>query len=165
MVVPRSRAPDPGVRGGSELPGRYMALELLTYKPDQGRGARLVSFGALAVLSWYGVTTLYDFLSWEWSRAELGFTIPVVEIPVTPAFLIAAAVLIASLVGLRVLLNHPRVADLLIDTEGEMRRVTWPSWPETLNGSIVVIVAVIALLIVLSSADLVLSRFFEHVVF
>lgn len=142
-----------------------MALDLLTYKPDQGRYARQGAFWTLAALSYYGATTCHSFFDWAWSRQSLGFTVPVLEIDVTPAVLIAVALFFALVIGIRKGLNHPKFADLIIDTEAEMKRVTWPSWPETLNGSLVVIVTVVALLVVLAGADLILSRFFEHVVF
>lgn len=142
-----------------------MALDILTYKREQGRHTRQTVFVLMACLAWYGATTLYDFLAWDWARAQLGFTIPVVEIPVTMAFLIAAAVFIGGVVLVRVLLNREKWAELLIDTENELKRVTWPSWPETLNGSIVVVVTVVMTLVVLAGADLVLSRFFERIVF
>jgi hypothetical protein len=34
--------------------------------------------------------------------------------------------------------RRPTVADLLIDTETELRKVTWPTVPEAVNSSIVV---------------------------
>ncbi len=142
-----------------------MALDIISYKPDQGRHARMIVFSALVVLAWYGASTLDGFLTWGWARSSLGMTIPVVNVVVTPAFLIAVVFFIGSFIGLRIAINHPRVAELLIDTEGEVRRVTWPSWQETLNGSLVVVITVISLLVVLAGADLILSRFFERVVF
>lgn len=142
-----------------------MAFDLLTYKPDQGRPTRNGSFLALGALSWYGASSLNGFLTWDWAQTSLGFTIPVVNVPVTVGFVVSTIVFLAMLAGLRWGVNHPRAADLLIDTEAEMKRVTWPSWPETLNGAIVVIVTVVALLVVLAGADFVLSRFFEHWVF
>lgn len=142
-----------------------MALDVITYKPEQARPARNGTFLALGALAWYGASSLHSFLSWEWAKSSLGVTIPVVNVEVTVGFLIATVVFFAALVALRWALNLPKVAELLIDTEAEMRRVTWPSWPETLNGALVVIVTVIALLVVLAGADFVLSRFFEHWVF
>ncbi len=142
-----------------------MALELITYKPDQGRSTRLVAMGVLIALGYFASYSLYRFLSWDWARKDLGATIPVLEIPVSPALLIAAAVFVLIALSLRSWLNRPKAAELLIDTEGEIRRVTWPSWPDTLNGSIVVIVTVVAMLLILSAADFLLSHFFENLVF
>lgn len=142
-----------------------MAFQILKYKADQGRYARGVTFGFAAALAYYGSSTLHDFLAWDWARAELGFTIPVLEVPVTPSLLIAVAVFVAALIAARVAVNHVKLADLLIDTEAELKRVTWPSWPETWNGSLVVVITVVTMLVLLAGADLVLSRFFEGFVF
>lgn len=142
-----------------------MALSIISYKPEQGRYTRGTAFGLLIALVYYGSVTLYSFLSWEWAQASLGFTVPVFEVPVTPGFLIALGAFIALGLGLRHAINRPKLADLLIDTEGELKRVTWPSWPETWNGSIVVIITVLTMLVLLAGADIILSRFFESVVF
>lgn len=142
-----------------------MALRILTYRSDKGRYVRGAAFGMLVALAYYGAVTLRDFLSWNWARNELGFTIPVLEIPLTAGFLIALAVFVASVVAVRYAVNHPKAADLLIDTEEELQRVTWPTWPETWNGSVVVVVTVITMLVLLAGADVILSRLFEQVIF
>ncbi len=54
-------------------------------------------------------------------------------------------------------LNRPKSADLLIETEGELRKVTWPSTSETWSGTIAVIVTVIIMLCFLYASDLFLS--------
>lgn len=53
-------------------------------------------------------------------------------------------------------LNRPKVADMLIDTEAELRKVTWPSAKETWAGTIAVAVTVVVLLAFLLTADTVL---------
>lgn len=140
-------------------------FQILTYKPDQGRMTRNVAFAFGVCLAYYGCSTLHDFLSWDWARRDLHYTIPVLEVLVTPGLLISIAVFVLSLFALRRLLNHPKLGDLLIDTEGELKRVTWPSWSETWNGSLVVVATVLAMLVILAGADFVLTRFFEHIVF
>lgn len=68
--------------------------------------------------------------------------------------LIALAVLgLVAFVVHRVL-NRPKAADLLIDTEAEMRKVTWPSVPETWAGTLAVMLTVTVLLGFLTLADL-----------
>lgn len=142
-----------------------MALSILTYKPDQGRYVRGTAFGLLLLLAYYGANTLLHFLSWDWAQTRLGFEIPVLEVVVTPGLLFATAAFIALGLGLRYAMNHPKFADLLIDTEGELKRVTWPSWEETRDGSFVVVMTVVAMLVLLAGADLVLARIFEGVIF
>ena len=57
------------------------------------------------------------------------------------------------------ILNRPKSADMLIETENEMRKVTWPSGPETWTGTIAVITTVVVLLGYLFLADIVLTFF------
>ena len=57
-------------------------------------------------------------------------------------------------------LAHPQstqVSGLLIETEGELRKVTWPSTAETWSGTIAVIITVVLMLCFLYASDLVLS--------
>jgi preprotein translocase subunit SecE len=54
--------------------------------------------------------------------------------------------------GYRVV-NVPIFADFLIAVEAEMRKVSWPSWPELYRGSIVVLVTIFALAAVLFLFD------------
>ena len=52
----------------------------------------------------------------------------------------------------------PKVADLLIETEAELRKVTWPTMSEAINSSIVVIACVVFLMAFLAGADWLLGR-------
>ena len=142
-----------------------MAFQILKYKSELGRYTRGVAFGFGVALAYYGSSTFHDFLSWDWARADLGYTIPVLEVAVEPGLLAAAGLFVAVLIGLRIAVNHPTIAEFLIDTEAELKRVTWPSWPETWNGSLVVVLTVVVMLFLLAGADLVLSQFFEGFVF
>jgi len=140
-------------------------MKLLTYKPDQGRVARTVTAALLAALAYYAAWTLRHFLSWDWAKADLGFTVPVLEVLLTPGLLIATAVFIVMFLLIRKAINDQRMAELLIDTESEMKRVTWPSWPETWNGTIVVCVTVATMIAMIAGFDFVLTRVFENLVF
>ena len=62
-------------------------------------------------------------------------------------------------------LESPKIADLLIDTETELRKVTWPSGQEVLNSSIVVVVCVVVLMAFLAGADWFLARLVNPILF
>ena len=55
------------------------------------------------------------------------------------------------------LLNRPKAADMLIETEAELRKVTWPAASDTWTGTLAVVVTVIVMLLYLFAADLFLS--------
>jgi preprotein translocase SecE subunit len=135
-----------------------------SHKSDQGRLARLAVFWALAILLFYGCVSLYRTLSPAFGGslatpfAPSMKTIPVLGLPLNPAMLITAVVFGAAWYGLYRWQQTPKVANLLIETETELRKVTWPTVPEAVNSSIVVIVVVLFLMGFLAGADWLLGR-------
>jgi preprotein translocase SecE subunit len=134
------------------------------YRGDQGRLARLAVFWSLAVLLFYGCVSLYRTLSAAFGgtlgkpfSADLR-SIPVLGLPVNPALLITAVVLAGVWFLLYRWQQTPKVADLLIETESELRKVTWPTVPEAVNSSIVVMVCVLFLMMFLAAADYFLGQ-------
>src|SRR5690606_20431608 len=67
---------------------------------------------------------------------------------------IALAVWLVTGFAMSRVLNRPRIADALIDTEAEMQKVTWPSWHETWQGTLAVAAMVLVLFIFLFAVDL-----------
>ncbi|MFM7281649.1 MAG: preprotein translocase subunit SecE, partial [Planctomycetia bacterium] len=53
--------------------------------------------------------------------------------------------------------NSPKVADLLIDTESELGKVTWPTRPDAVNSSLVVMGVVVFLMAFMAGADILLG--------
>ena len=144
------------------------------YKPDQGSIARTTSFLLLAALVLFGALTLYlwlrSFRSAEggpgfMSRDMSGGDLPVLSEPLTPALILAVLVGGGLLWLLRILLEKPKVADLLIDCETEMRKCTWPSGEETWKSSVVVLLVVVFFTVALAGMDLLLNFGFSRYVF
>ena len=131
----------------------------MAYKKDQGRMARLTAFWSLAILIFYGASSLRAELVQQsdgLSKAIGG--ISPLGIDLSPAFLIAAALFGGGMFLLNRWLEKPRQADLLIETESELRKVTWPSLEETINGSLIVILCVVFIMAYLAGADWLLGR-------
>jgi preprotein translocase SecE subunit len=141
----------------------------MAYKKDQGRYARLAAFWVLAVLVFYGSTSLHTTLSsmFDGKLASPigGLVVPVFSIKLSPAFLVAATVCCVGIWFLYRWLESPKIADLLIETETELRKVTWPTTPEVINSSIVVVVCVLFLMAYLAGADWVLAKVTSHWLF
>ena len=136
----------------------------MAYKGDQGRLARLIAFWSLAALVFYGCVSLRAALSSAFGgklSAPLiaGMKqIPVLGLNFNAALLITAVVLGVAWYYLYRWQQTPKIADLLIETESELRKVTWPTVPEAVNSSLVVIACVLFLMAFLAGADFVLGR-------
>ena len=127
----------------------------------------MAAFWILAVLWFYGTISLNEELaSFEsLGTAIRGMRIPVVGMDLTPALLISFFALVAGLGLLHRWQNKPKNADFLIETESELRRVTWPSLDEAINGSLVVIACVLFLMFFLAATDYMLGRLTRTILF
>src|SRR6185295_11411464 len=102
---------------------------MFKYRPDEGVYARGTAFWSLAALAFHGGHRFFFWSQrWEFSRRDpLGQPIPVLAFPLTPGFLMGAGVFSILAYLIWRLVNSPKIGDLLIDTEVEMKKVTWPS--------------------------------------
>lgn len=110
------------------------------YKRNQGRLARQVTFGVIALLVVVGAWRLNQL----WVGRPDAWRIGV------PLLIAAAGLWLAYR-----LVNLSNFADFLISVEGEMAKVSWPSRTELIRSSIVVIVTIIFLAIILFAYDLI----------
>ena len=124
------------------------------HKPGQAKASRNVAFlGGLALLVW-GCRSLLLVLPAEvWRRlgdawneilmdaapsAAWRVDLVVLESKFSPALTIAALViLVGGLLWFRAV-NGERLGDLLIDMEGELRKVSWPTFPDAWQSTLVV---------------------------
>ena len=143
-----------------------MNLSIYRFKQDQGRLSRGIAFGLSACLLYYGCWTLFYFLHWSWAKENLiDRLIPIVNLPLNPALLISIALFFGGMWGLIWFVNRPGLGTLLIETETEMKKVTWPSWRDSFNSSLVVLLAVIFFMIYLGATDILLNFVFSKVIF
>ena len=142
---------------------------VLRYKPDEGRNARQAPFWLGMAMIGFGSYSFRGFLN-SW----LGMRNPLIEgmaqVPIIGADLNGS---LALSVGLFLLLSilwirflaRPRIADHLIEVENEMRKVTWPSFKEASNSSMVVIATVAILMGFMALSDFALGRIFDALLF
>ncbi len=130
------------------------------YREDQGRHVRMLAFWSLVFFIGFGCRFLHDLLiQWVALRTPLGgVRLPVVGIDLTPAFLVSALLFSACLLLAHRWLRKPKIADLLIETEAELLKVTWPKGQDVWNASLVVMVSVVLLGLYLAAADIFLFR-------
>lgn len=122
------------------------------------RATGAVILGALLV---YACSSMYDFLQFTpsddpWYRI---FTEPLMELrglglPLTGRLLAASLCFLVGAFGIFWLANHHRCTDFLIETEGEMKKVAWPSRDEVLGATTVVLASVVIVTAWLWAVDL-----------
>lgn len=136
---------------------------MASYKHDQGRMARMAAFWTLTALLFYGCTALRSELvarSTALSRPLIASmpTVPPLGLDFNLALLIVAPLFCLGLWLLYRWIEAPKNADLLIETEAELRKITWPTAKEVVNASVVVVVSVLFLMAFLAGADVLLAR-------
>jgi preprotein translocase subunit SecE len=110
------------------------------YKKGQGKYTRMGTAAGGALIAALGCLQLYRTLD----AADVGLW---VETMVPVAIFLAICVMVFWLV------NKPNVADFMIASEGEMKKVNWSSRQEIVVSTVVVISVVVIFAVLLGAAD------------
>ena len=130
------------------------------YKKGQGSIARLLSLAGCSLLLLWGGYSFWIFLQGSPDLARTLLEVPTIGLRINFALIIALVVFLGGGGGIVWLLNRPRLVDLLIETEAEMKKVSWPSRTEAWNSSIIVVVTVVVMMGLLFLYDYVLNKVF-----
>jgi preprotein translocase SecE subunit len=136
-----------------------------TYREDQGRLTRMFAFWATVAMVYFGCTFLYSqlFQYVEALRPALGgLQVPLISYDLNGALVISMLVFAGGAFGAHRYLNRGDVVETLVDTETELKKVTWPTFEETLNASLVVVAFVLILMGFLWLSDRVLESIFAR---
>ncbi|MFH1369994.1 MAG: preprotein translocase subunit SecE [Planctomycetota bacterium] len=114
------------------------------YKSGQGKYTRMCSAGGAVLIAGLGCLQLYRTLD----AADLGLWVETM----VPAGLFALMAL-----SILWLVNRPNIADFMIASEGEMKKVNWSSRQEIMVSTVVVIAVVVILAVLLGAADFALQ--------
>lgn len=138
-----------------------------SYKADQGRHVRMAAFWSVVFFLGFGCRYLHTVLiQWPSLREPVqGIRIPVVGVDLSPAFIVTGLIFCVGLVLIHRWQQRPKVAELLIETEAELKKVSWPKGQEVWNTSMVVIVSVIILGVLLALGDIFLFRLMDYLVY
>lgn len=140
---------------------RKLRGRMAWYKPGQGRVVRMTGLAMVLVLAIFGAEALYSGLRANayWDRPFFEPARPVLGIHVVfrPAFYPAAAVLLLAMTAAWILSNRSAWGEYQIETEGELRKVSWPPRKEYLGSSMVVLVVTVTMAVFLFAADELLS--------
>jgi len=151
-----------------------MSLEI--YKKGQGKTARITAYALLGVLILFGAYRLHATFNvagegvlvgksgmlWGTTPPLLDASIPVIG-TITIMKVISVFVLGLGLLVMHLVLNGPKMATLLIDTEQEMRKVSWPSKTEVKSATVVVVIVTFVMAMSLYGFDAGLQRLFSFV--
>jgi len=142
---------------------------MATYKVGQGRQARtFAAVSAVLVIAW----GCYAFLEYGNTKLDrlLGLSKPFFGRPLmgadsavtgwlTPSFVVAAVAFLGLMFWVRRFLNRPKLADHLIGTELEMRRVKWPTRETTMRSGAMVVYYTFWLALIILILDLLMATF------
>jgi preprotein translocase SecE subunit len=145
-------------------------MKLAIHKKEQGRATRLAAFLIGLVVAFWGCNNLYwalprpdvapgEEVPW-WGRTILGpFDLFGVSLQVNVILLGVTALFLVAAFALYLAFNQAKVSDFLIETEGELKKVSWPEPREYLSASVAVFIVVVFLVLTLWVFDLLLSWF------
>ena len=129
---------------------------LRIYKPGQGFYTRVgtaIGIGILAVAGAHFLNNQLDYVIDPSAPHALPLKYGIV----------VAFLLVLGMVAYWVAGANRTTSDFFIATEGEMKKVSWSTWPEVVRSTKVVILAVVMLGIFLFVVDLVFMAFFSWI--
>lgn len=130
-----------------------MAFEL--YKPDGAKASRgLIAF-ALGALLLYGSVSLYEYFDGtDWAKPFGGFgEVLGEEFPLSPRTLAAMLVIVGSAIGIWLTVNYAKLVDFLIETEAELKKVSWPSQSQVVSSSAIVVLLTVVMGVYIGLVD------------
>ena len=124
----------------------------MIYKRDKGNVSRGIGIMALSAVALFGCRELYRLL--------LDSGLPSVPggLGLRWADLIVGFIGAGCALGIFLLLNNPKVVDFLLETEAELKKVSWSPPRQVFSNSVIVIVSVIVLAFFILVSDNVISK-------
>jgi preprotein translocase SecE subunit len=135
-------------------------------KAGQGSLTRLVTWMVLILASAMGCVELYTWIQSPaqgtgeapWADRSLlpgkwFEQLPLFGVPFSVKFVVCLALLVALLLFVRWWMRRPSMADTLVETEQEMKKVSWPTKQESFNAMWVVLLVTIVLTFTLWAFD------------
>jgi len=132
-------------------------MAMTIHKKGQGYWTRMITGLAAGVLVLAGVGWLWWQLDFFFTEMDPG-TLLYIQAGVSLALIAVCGLLIYRWVGVK-----PATCDFLIATEGEMKKVNWPSRNEVIGSTWIVIVFLIAFVSLLLLSDFLFATFFSWI--
>lgn len=119
--------------------------KLVYAQPGLGRAVRTTAYASIAALVAYGAYALYmaPSLQSPWWRAIAGpLSVFGKEANLRPILFPAATAFFSVMTVVFLLLNQPKWSEFLIETEGEIKKVSWPARKEYVGSAMIVVLVV-----------------------
>ena len=129
-------------------------------RPGLGRAVRIFSFVFIGSLVAFGAYALYmaPSISSVWWRDIAGpWGLMGKSVSLKPILFPAAAVFLTLMAATYLALNREKSADFLIETEGEIKKVSWPARKEYVGSAAIVVLVVAIVSVFLHYVDAGLS--------
>ena len=131
------------------------------YKPGQAKVARWSAYLLGSLLAFLGVVSLYATINVPGSHVYAD-NVPVIG-SITLYKIIVVVVFVLAVYAIHLVLNRPAMVDLLIDTEQELKKVSWPTRLEVKNATLVVALVTFVMGFILFWADELLQHLFRFI--
>ena len=136
------------------------------YKNGEAKLTRRVAYYGLLALTVWGFRQFAVFLDrFRWAHKVIlgGFDLPIYGRELSFGVLLAIALNVVVAVMLFRWINSEKPATVLIDTETETRKVSWPTWDDARQSTIVVLVFVALTAVFLTVTESILTAIFNLV--
>lgn len=157
-----------GALAGAAIIGGILKKQgdkLTPSRPGLGRAVRTTAYVSIAALTAYGAYALYmaPTLTSPWWQPIAGpFTLMGKEASLRPILFPALGVFMAVMSGVFLILNREASADFLVETEGEIKKVSWPARKEYVGSAMIVVLVVAVTSGFLHFVDLYLSKLMQY---
>ena len=114
-------------------------------RPGLGRAVRMSAFGGIGALTLFGAYALYmapSINSIWWQDIAGPASLFGKSVSLKPILFPAAAAFFTVMSGVFLALNREKAADFLIETEGEIKKVSWPARKEYVGSAMIVVLVV-----------------------
>ena len=135
------------------------------YKAGQGSLACLSATLGLMITLLLGCVELYAWIQSPKDTSLIPLAafekLPLLNVPFSFQFLLCAGIFSLGPWGIRRWLSRPATANALIETESEMKKVSWPTYEESRNATVIVILVALVLTAALFFFDQVFAQLLQ----
>jgi preprotein translocase SecE subunit len=116
------------------------------YRPEEGHRSRAIGGLSLAALMVYGAFSFFEWLPADWKAPlpKIGDLLSE-DFRLSVGSIMSVLLGVGFLIGIYKLINFPRFVDFLVETEAELKKVSWASRRQVITESIVVVATVLIL--------------------